>query len=230
MAAGRAFLADMTKKEGRQNGVGMTKIKLCGLRRQYDIELANELMPEYIGFVFANKSKRYITPEAAKDLRIQIHEGIVPVGVFVDEKTEVIADLLKRHIIDAVQLHGNEDEEYIHTLRQSTDCTIIKAFRIESEDDIPIANQSSADYVLLDSGSGSGETFDWSILQGINRPYFLAGGLTPENVKAAIEMHQPFAVDASSSLETDGYKDKEKMTAFVSAVRNRKSDTERMAL
>ena len=197
----------------------MTKIKLCGLTRPCDIEYVNELLPEYIGFVFAPKSRRYISPEKAEVLREHLDDRITPVGVFVDEKIEVIADLIKRKIIDVVQLHGNESEKYITGLRRVIDCPVIKAFRIESEADIVSANNSSADYVLLDSGGGTGKVFDHSLLKDIARPYFLAGGLTPENVETAIKQLAPFAVDASSSLETDGFKDKIKMTAFVNAVR-----------
>ena len=197
----------------------MTKIKLCGLTRPCDIEYVNELLPEYIGFVFAPKSRRYISPEKAEVLREHLDDRITPVGVFVDEKIEVIADLIKRKIIDIVQLHGNESEQYIEDLRRVIDCPVIKAFRIESEADIVSANNSSADYVLLDSGGGTGKVFDHSLLKDIARPYFLAGGLTPENVETAIKQLAPFAVDASSSLQTDGFKDKIKMTAFVNAVR-----------
>ena len=197
----------------------MTKIKLCGLTRPCDIEYVNELLPEYIGFVFAPKSRRYISPEKAEVLREHLDDRITPVGVFVDEKIEVIADLIKRKIIDIVQLHGNESEQYIEDLRRVIDCPVIKAFRIESEADIVSANNSSADYVLLDSGGGTGKVFDHSLLKDIARPYFLAGGLTPENVETAVKQLVPFAVDASSSLETDGFKDRNKMTAFVKAVR-----------
>ena len=197
----------------------MTKIKLCGLTRPCDIEYVNELLPEYIGFVFAPKSRRYISPEKAEVLREHLDDRITPVGVFVDEKIEVIADLIKRKIIDIVQLHSNESEQYIEDLRRVIDCPVIKAFRIESETDIVSANNSSADYVLLDSGGGTGKVFDHSLLKDIARPYFLAGGLTPENVETAVKQLKSFAVDVSSSLETDGYKDKIKMTAFVNAVR-----------
>lgn len=197
----------------------MTKIKLCGLTRPCDIEYVNELLPEYIGFVFAPKSRRYISPEKAELLREHLDDRITPVGVFVDEKIEVIADLIKRKIIDIVQLHGNESEKYITGLRRVIDCPVIKAFRIESEADIVSANNSSADYVLLDSGGGTGKVFDHSLLKDIARPYFLAGGLTPENVETAVKQLKSFAVDVSSSLETDGFKDKIKMTAFVKAVR-----------
>ena len=197
----------------------MTKIKLCGLTRPCDIEYVNELLPEYIGFVFEPKSRRYISPEKAEVLREHLDDRITPVGVFVDEKIEVIADLIKRKIIDIVQLHGNESEKYITGLRRVIDCPVIKAFRIESEADIVSANNSSADYVLLDSGGGTGKVFDHSLLKDIARPYFLAGGLTPENVETAVKQLKSFAVDVSSSLETDGFKDKIKMTAFVNAVR-----------
>ena len=197
----------------------MTKIKHCGLTRSCDIEYVNELLPEYIGFVFAPKSRRYISPEKAEVLREHLDDRITPVGVFVDEKIEVIADLIKRKIIDIVQLHGNESEQYIEDLRRVIDCPVIKAFRIESETDIVSANNSFADYVLLDSGGGTGKVFDHSLLKDIARPYFLAGGLTPENAETAVKQLKSFAVDVSSSLETDGFKDKIKMTAFVNAVR-----------
>lgn len=197
----------------------MTKIKLCGLRRMEDIEIANVISPDYVGFVFANKSKRYVSAEEAFALRRNLKTGIIPVGVFVDEKAETIADLLKWNIIDAVQLHGNEDNEFIEKLRRLTECTIIQAFVIKSEEDALAANKSSADYILLDSGKGSGEAFDHGLIKSIERPYFLAGGLNPVNVQSAVEKLHPFGVDASSSLETDGFKDKEKMTAFAEAVR-----------
>lgn len=197
----------------------MTKIKLCGLTRECDIECANRLKPDYIGFVFAEKSKRYVAPEKALVLRRRLSGGIIPVGVFVNQAPDVIARLLAQNIIGAAQLHGDEDEGYISDLRKLTDRPIIKAFRAETEADIEAANKSSADYVLLDSGGGTGTVFDWTLLGGMKRPYFLAGGLTPENVGFAVKKLAPYGVDASSSLETDGLKDKEKMAAFVAAVR-----------
>lgn len=200
----------------------MTKIKLCGLSRMSDIDVVNELMPEYIGFIFVPSSKRYVSPKQAQELRKQLHKEIIPVGVFVDEKIDQIVEMLDRNIIDVVQLHGNEDETYISMVREQTGCTIIKAFCIKNVEDIRKANRSVADYVILDSGGGLGETFDWSLIGEMKRPFFLAGGLTVKNINQAILKFQPFAVDASSSLETDGLKDKDKMTAFVKAVRQRK--------
>ena len=197
----------------------MTKIKLCGLYRPCDIETANELKPEYIGFVFASKSKRYITPEKAANLKRLLNPNIKAVGVFVDENPENIVCLLNSGTIDICQLHGREDEAYIHDLRQLTDRAIIKAFRIQSASDIEAVNRCTAEYVLLDSGAGTGTIFDWALIQGIQRPYFLAGGLGIDNVDAAVKLLHPYAVDVSSGIETDGLKDKTKMAAFAAAVR-----------
>ena len=197
----------------------MTKIKLCGLSRPCDIETANAIKPEYIGFVFAPKSKRYVTPEKAKQLKQMLVPNIKAVGVFVDEEVEPIAKLLNDGIIDIAQLHGNEDEDVIRRLRHLTNKPIIKAFRIETARDIANAQSCTADYVLLDSGAGTGTVFNWNLIQSINRPYFLAGGLSPDNAKGAVTMLQPFAVDVSSGIETDGVKDKTKMAKFVAAIR-----------
>ena len=198
----------------------MTKIKLCGLKRPQDIQAANELLPAYIGFVFAPKSRRYVHPDRAEELRRMLNPGIIPVGVFVNETPETVAALLDRGIIDIAQLHGKEDAAYIRRLRQLTKQPLIQAFRIDTPADVAAAQASTADYVLLDSGAGgTGTSFDWSLLQNIQRPYFLAGGLTPENVGGAVATLHPYAVDVSSGIETDGAKDKEKMTQFVRAVR-----------
>ncbi|WBW50018.1 phosphoribosylanthranilate isomerase [Peptoniphilus equinus] len=197
----------------------MTKIKLCGLSRPCDIAATNELNPEYIGFVFVPKSKRYITPQKAKALKQLLNANTKAVGVFVNEDVKTIADLLNQGIIDIVQLHGAEDEDYIKQLRILTDKPIIKAIRIESEKELVDAECCSADCILLDSGAGTGTVFNWKLIQNVNRPYFLAGGLTPDNVENAISMLHPYAVDVSSGIETDGLKDKTKMAAFTAAVR-----------
>ena len=202
--------------------VNMTKIKLCGIRRLCDIEYVNKLQPEYVGFVFAKGSKRYISPETAVCLKQHLDPAIASVGVFVNEETDKIIDLYNRELIRVIQLHGDENEDEIERIKSKTNGVIIKAFRIKHEKDLELAKSSSADYVLLDSGCGTGETFDWTLLQKMERPFFLAGGLTPENVQQAIQMFHPFAVDASSSLETDGWKDFRKMAAFTDAVRSGK--------
>ena len=197
----------------------MTKIKLCGLKRVCDIAWANELKPDYIGFVFAKPSRRYVKPKEAGKLKAMLHESIKAVGVFVDEEPEVVAELVKRGIIDAVQLHGCEDEMFLAQLRKMIHVPVFQAFRIKSREDVQRAEKSSADMILLDAGAGCGETFDWKLLQNISRPYFLAGGLTPENVADAIERLEPYGVDVSSALETEGVKEKQKMVAFTEAVR-----------
>lgn len=197
----------------------MTKIKLCGLSRPCDIEAANQLKPDYIGFVFAPKSKRYVTYRKAAELKSRLSPEIKAVGVFVNECPQETAKLLKNGIIDMVQLHGGEAEDDIARLRRLTDRPIIKAFRIETAYDIKAANQSTADYILLDSGAGTGTVFDWSLVNSIGRPYFLAGGLDADNVADAVKALRPFAVDVSSGIETDGLKDKAKMAEFIAAVR-----------
>ena len=197
----------------------MTRIKLCGLSRPEDIKAANRLRPDYIGFVFAEKSRRYVSPEKAAELRSALAPGISAVGVFVNEDPEKVADLLDRRVIDIAQLHGTEDEDYIARLRRLTGSPIIQAFKIRSEDDLDKAHKSPADHILLDAGAGDGLTFDWKILSAFDRPYFLAGGLTPENAGEAVGMLRPFAVDVSSGIESCGIKDKEKMDKFVRAVR-----------
>lgn len=202
----------------------MTKIKLCGLTRPCDIETANELMPDYIGFVFAQKSRRYIEPDRALHLKRILDPEISAVGVFVNEAPEHIAALLNREIIDVAQLHGNEDGAYVRQLRTLTDRPLIQAFRIDDRADICRAKASSADLILLDSSSGgTGTAFDWRLLQDIDRPYFLAGGLDPDNVREAISLLHPYGVDVSSGIETNKQKDTAKMAAFVAAVR--KEDT-----
>lgn len=200
------------------------KIKLCGLTRPCDIEAVNELQPDYIGFVFAKKSRRYVSPEKAEELKAMLAPGIQAVGVFVNEEPEQIVSLLEAGTIDVAQLHGQEGEREIRRLRELTDHPLIQAFRIDTEQDVERANDSTADYVLLDSGAGgTGTVFDWDLLQAIRRPYFLAGGLDTENLGTVKAKLNPYGIDVSSGIETDGYKDKEKMTAFVAAAR--KEDT-----
>ncbi|MBQ8280533.1 MAG: phosphoribosylanthranilate isomerase [Roseburia sp.] len=199
----------------------MAKIKLCGLKRACEIEWVNELKPDYVGFVFSKKSRRYVNPGEAGKLKAMLHSSIKAVGVFVDAKPEVIAGMAELEVIDAVQLHGSEDEAYLRELKRRIKIPVFQAFRITSAEDVKRAEVSSADMVLLDAGAGCGEVFDWNLLKDMKRPYFLAGGLTPENVSQAIKSLRPYGVDASSSLETEGLKDSIKMAAFVEAVRGK---------
>ena len=202
----------------------MTRVKMCGMRRAEDIEAANRLMPEYIGFVFAPASRRYIAPEEAAALRQRLRPGIRAVGVFVDAKESAAARLLAEGVIDIAQLHGNEDGAYIARLKARTGKPVIRAFRVKNAEDLRAAEASPADMILLDAGAGDGKTFDWSMLSSVSRPYFLAGGLTPENTAEAVKRYHPFAVDVSSGIETDGFKDCNKMRAFMRAVREGDSE------
>ena len=202
----------------------MTKIKLCGLTRPEDIEAVNALRaefgsPDYTGFVFAKKSRRYVSPETASLLRSRLDPRVVTVGVFVREPVESVADLYRSGIIGAAQLHGGEDAAYIEALRALVpDCPLIHAFRVDSAADVARANRSPADFVLVDHGAGgTGTAFDWTLLDGMTRPYFLAGGLSPDTVGEAIPSLHPNAADVSSGIETDGAKDAEKMRRFVLA-------------
>ena len=198
----------------------MTRIKICGLRRECDIEYVNELMPDYIGYVFWEKSRRNVTPEQAAELTGKLEKTIVPVGVFVDADADFAAGLANEGIIRMIQLHGHEDEEYIQSLRSLTNVPVIKAYKVRSSQDVQLANVSSADYVLLDNGYGTGQTFDWQYVKEAKRPFFLAGGVNTDNVAQILRDMKPYAVDISSGVETDGYKDYEKMKAFVKAVRS----------
>ena len=199
----------------------MTKIKMCGMCRIEDIEYANKILPEFVGYIFAEKSRRFITPEKAESFTEILDNRINPVGVFVNADIEYISDIAERKIINIIQLHGNEDDDYINTLRKKTNLPIIKAFKVKSVDDVKNAENSQADMILLDSGEGSGELFNHDFLKNINRPYFLAGGLNPENIRRIIEKFSPYAVDVSSGIETDKIKDFDKMKAFADAGREK---------
>lgn len=199
----------------------MTKIKLCGLSRLCDIEAVNELRLEYVGFVFVNTSKRYISQEKAKELKKRLAPEIKTVGVFADKHPEQIAEICRKGIVDMVQLHGGEDEAYIRRLKALMAQPVIRAFCIRTAKDADKAEKCPADYILLDSGAGSGTTFDWKLVQNVERPYFLAGGLHIGNIKKAVEQLNPYGVDVSSGVETDGWKDKRKMQALIAAVRKK---------
>lgn len=198
----------------------MTKIKICGLTQRREIDAVNRLRPDFVGFVFAEKSRRYVPPRQAAALRAGLAPGITPVGVFVDAPAVAVAELLRNGVIGAAQLHGTEDEAYLASLRRLTARPIIQAFRIEGAEDVGRAARSTADFLLLDHGTGgTGEAFDWTLVQNLARPFFLAGGLHPGNVAAAVRLTRPYGVDASSGVETGPEKDPEKIERFIYAVR-----------
>ena len=195
-------------------------IKFCGIRRPEDIEAVNETRPDLAGFIIVKDRRRYISPEKVCELRQKLNHSIKVVGVFIDEDIEVVAKLLHDGIIDIAQLHGNESEDYIRELKSRTGAQVIKAVGIRSSENVERAERSPADLVIVDSpGGGTGNTFDWELLKKIKRPYILAGGINAENIEEAVEMLHPYGVDVSSGIETDGYKDKEKMKAFMALVK-----------
>lgn len=196
------------------------KLKICGLSRPCDITYVNEAQPDFAGFVINYpKSRRSVTPQQVAQLRAGLDDAVLPVGVFVNEAPELVAQLLNEGVISMAQLHGNEDAAYLEKLRALTDGRLIQAFTIRSAADAERAMQSAADYILLDNGKGTGERFDWHLIREISRPWILAGGLTPDNMmQAAKELH-PWALDLSSGVETEGYKDREKILAATAAVR-----------
>ncbi len=224
------------------------KIKLCGLSRPIDIDYVNEAKPDYCGFIInVPKSIRNTTPDQVRALRENLSPDIIPVGVFRNEPVETVAGLLLDGTISVAQLHGSEDEAYIQQLRSFGDFTIFKAFRapaVEQRADsgenasssvnaagehgnsdalavwADTVNKSSADMVLLDNGGGgTGKTFEWALTDLIRRPFLLAGGIGPDNITEALDRLHPWGVDMSSSVETDGKKDREKMLQAVAKVR-----------
>lgn len=198
----------------------MTKIKICGLRREEDIAAVNRYRPDYCGFILSKPFRRYVSIEELRILRGNLSEDIVPVGVFVNEDLSYIARFLDERLISAVQLHGSETEEMIRTLQtRYPQIPVIKAFTIRSETDIAQAAECCADMILLDSGRGSGAVFDWSLIRDAGRAYFLAGGLNEMNLTDALAGYHPFAVDVSSGAETDGRKDPGKIERIIRMVK-----------
>jgi phosphoribosylanthranilate isomerase len=197
----------------------MTKIKICGLFQPCDIEFVNEAKPDWCGFIVNfPKSHRNVTPEQVRELREKLDKKIIPVGVFVNQPVEEVAALLRDGTISVAQLHGNEDEAYLSALRTlAPGFPIWKAFRVRGREDLAAVESSSADLVLLDSGQGTGQTFDWSLVQDVSRPFLLAGGLNPDNIPQAIQAVHPYGLDLSSGVETERKKDRTKILAAVAA-------------
>lgn len=202
------------------------KVKMCGLCRPEDIVYANEVQPDYVGFVFYPKSHRAVTREQACEYRKALLPSIRTVGVFVNEEPKTIIDLLEEGILDAAQLHGDETEEDIQYLQAVCGKPVIKAVKVRDHYDVEAWLDSSADYLLFDNGMGTGRTFDWSVLGGIDREFFLAGGLQTENLAEAMETVRPYAVDISSGIESDRKKDPEKMRRIMELVEQYRRNAE----
>lgn len=196
------------------------KVKICGLSRPADIKAVNQYQPDYAGFIINfPKSHRNCTPEQVQALHEQLSDSIPAVGVTVNQPLETVAALLEQGVIDIAQLHGQEDEAYICELKRRTKKPVWKAFRIRSADDLDAARASSADMILLDNGYGTGETFDWTLVRDIGRPFILAGGLCESNISDAAKM-QPDAMDISSGVETNRVKDPEKIRTLIERIRS----------
>ena len=208
------------------------KIKTCGLFREEDIDYANELKPDYIGFVFA-ESKRNVGVEKAYNLKKKLDKEIKSVGVFVNDNLDFILNLIKDKIIDIVQLHGNEDNDFLDNLKTKTNAKIIKFIPVENAESILHSLNIISDFILLDNLKGGvGKTFNWNYLKEafelnnnlkkiFNEKYFLAGGLNKENIGEALKFN-PYCVDLSGGLETDGIKDYEKMKYIINITKNYK--------
>lgn len=199
----------------------MAKLKICGLTCEADVAAVNEVRPDFAGFVIEVPGRRRsITVEQMKVLVKGLNKDTLPIGVFVDAPPELPISLLRDGTLWAAQLHGNEDEEYIEKIQNMTGKHVIKAFSIKTPEDVKRALKSPAHYILLDQGiGGTGEAFDWNLVPPVKRPFFLAGGLAPENLRTAIAALHPWAVDISSSLETNGKKDPEKIRRLFRMLR-----------
>ena len=189
------------------------------MKRQLDIEYVNKCKPDFVGFIINfPKSHRNLKPEQVKELAQGLDEGISKVGVFVNQPAELVAELLNSNVIDIAQLHGKEDNDYIEQLKQMTTKKIWQAVIVRQEDDLDKAEASKADLVLLDAGQGSGQVFDWALLAKLNRKFALAGGLNQENLKDALQTDAAL-LDVSGGVETDNFKDLEKIQKFINTIR-----------
>lgn len=209
-------------------------VKYCGITKEEEIQHLQQLPIDYVGFVFYKKSKRYVDKEQARRLRAKLKPSIPSVGVFVEEEIPKILELLQEGIIQGVQLHGKEEEAYVLKLKQEmeklgTKPFLWQAFILKEEKDIERANASPADLILLDGGKGEGKEAEAGLLQKIQRPYILAGGLSPENVIEKIKAFSPYGLDVSSGIEEQGEegsrKSPEKMQSFIRLVREYEKQT-----
>lgn len=197
----------------------MTKVKICGLTRFEDIQAVNLYKPDYIGFVFAEKSRRFVSPQRAAELKRELSPDLTAVGVFVNEEKEKIASLLLKNTIAIAQLHGQETEQEICWIKEQTGKPVIKAVSVRSKLDIDMWLNSCADYLLLDNGAGgTGRSFDWSLIKECTKPFFLAGGIDRNNIAEALKKGA-YAIDLSGGVETNGLKDPEKISEIIKIVR-----------
>ena len=241
---GETFMRSPNKVEKLAYLYGSTyytpKVKMCGISKVETIPAVVEAKPNYMGLVFA-PSKRQVTVDQAKTLVEELHKGcakkygsdteqdkddtIKTVGVFVNETVDNLVTIANEANLDAVQLHGDEDETFIQSLKERTNVEVWKAVQIRSAADVEEWIDSSADMILFDAyhkdeRGGTGEVFDWSSLDEFERPFMLAGGIDSTNVARAIRTVRPYGIDTSSGIETNGVKDDEKITAFTKIVKS----------
>ena len=241
---GETFMRSPNKVEKLAYLYGSTyytpKVKMCGISKVETIPAVVEAKPNYMGLVFA-PSKRQVTVDQAKTLVEELHKGcakkygsdtepdkndtIKTVGVFVNETVDNLVTIANEANLDAVQLHGDEDETFIQSLKECTNVEVWKAVQIRSAADVEEWIDSSADMILFDAyhkdeRGGTGEVFDWSSLDEFERPFMLAGGIDSTNVARAIRTVRPYGIDTSSGIETNGVKDDEKITAFTNIVKS----------
>ncbi|WP_314356095.1 bifunctional indole-3-glycerol-phosphate synthase TrpC/phosphoribosylanthranilate isomerase TrpF [uncultured Veillonella sp.] len=240
---GETFMRSPNKVEKLAYLYGPTyytpKVKMCGISKVETIPAIVDAKPDYMGLVFA-PSKRQVTVEQAKTLAEELHkqyaarynsgadqsdiDEIKTVGVFVNETLDNLVTIAEKVHLDAVQLHGDEDETFIQSLKECTNVEVWKAVQIRSASDAEKWIDSSADMLLFDAyhkdeRGGIGEVFDWSCLDAFERPFMLAGGIDSTNVARAIRTVRPYGIDISSGIETDGVKDDEKIKAFTNIVK-----------
>jgi bifunctional indole-3-glycerol phosphate synthase/phosphoribosylanthranilate isomerase len=240
---GETFMRSPNKVEKLAYLYGSTyytpKVKMCGISKVETIPAVVEAKPDYMGLVFA-PSKRQVTVDQAKTLVEELHkqytkrynngaeqsnnDEIKTVGVFVNETLDNLVSIATEANLDVVQLHGDEDEAFIQSLKERTNVEVWKAVQIRSAADAEAWIDSRADMLLFDAyhkdeRGGTGEVFDWSCLDEFERPFMLAGGIDSTNVARAIRTVRPYGIDISSGIETDGVKDDEKIKAFTNIVR-----------
>lgn len=201
-------------------------IKFCGIRRKEDVEFCNILLPEYMGMILSPGFKRTISAELAAELIGQKKSAVKAVGVFVNQTPQWILNIARETLIDVIQLHGDETAETVREIKMLTGLPVWKAVRVQNEQDIRAAEKLGADRLILEGFAtgkigGEGVKADWKLLSAAKpqQTFFLAGGVTPENVREGIAAVKPDGVDISGGIETDGVKDFEKMRKIVNIVR-----------
>lgn len=204
------------------------KIKICGLQSLEDISYINEFMVDFAGFIFYPKSKRFITIKQSELMKNKLNSNIKTVGVFVDEDLKNLEQIIKTGVLDFVQLHGNENNQYINYVKETLKIPVIKAFKADCNLKFNIDN-TNADFVLIDSFNknsfgGTGNSFDWKIIPKTNKKIFLAGGLNSENVLSAMHFVNPYCLDINSGVEINGRKDRKKISDIIKIIKGYKND------